>query len=570
MADGRNLVGVDIGASSIKVVQLREARKRLTVVKYGVMPLPSQTIVDGHIMNRAAVIDALGAIWTQQKIPQRDVAIGVYGQSVIVRKITVPMMTAAELAEQITWEAEQHIPFDIKVMNIDYEVLRRRPEAGQMDLLLVAAKKDEINDYASVVREARIKPTIVDINAFSVQNAFEFVHGLPDDQTIALLNVGAAVSSLNIVSRGVSAFTREVTNAGNTVTEEIQRQMGVPFEQAEQMKIAAAQGAGVPNQVHQVIAQACDALAGEIQRSLDFYLATSGEAEIQRVYVCGGSAYLAPLVSAIEKRARVPVMVLDPLANLAVDTRTVNEQDLRSRAAQMTVAVGLALRSDKERREQDMRRVRVNLLAARKETKRAASGEGGQAWLGIVALAIFLEVGGLGLWHSMMNNDLKKLTSENAGVQAQIDKIKKDTAEHPQIKAQLAELKDREDAIAKLQAARTGPTAVLLELSRILTPSRGPSVDHDKLEQLKRDNPTAVPNANWDPRRLWLTKYAELDRSVKMEGLARDGEDIAEFMRRLGVSDYFYDVKPLPAAEMADKDTKINLKQFAVSAKARY
>ncbi len=570
MAEGRNLVGVDIGASSIKVVQLRETRKRLTVVKYGIAALPPQTIVDGHIMNRAAVIDALSSIWAMQKIPMRDVAIGVYGQSVIVRKITVPMMTSAELAEQITWEAEQHIPFDIKVMNIDYEVLRRRPEAGQMDLLLVAAKKDEINDYASVVREARIKPAIVDINAFSVQNAFEFVHGLPDDQTIALLNVGAAVSSLNIVSRGVSAFTREVTNAGNTVTEEIQRQMGVPFDQAEQMKIAASQGAAVPPQVHQVIAQACDALAGEIQRSLDFYLATSGEAEIQRVYVCGGSAYLSPLVSAIEKRARVPVMVLDPLANLTVDSRTVNEADLRGRAAQLCVAVGLALRTDRERREQEMRRVRVNLLTQRKETTRRAGGEGSQAWLGVVGLAILLEIGALGLWHASMTTDLKKAQQDNAGTQAQIDKIKKDTAEHPAIKASLAELKDREDAIAKLQAARTGPTAVLLELSRILTAGRGPTADHDKIEQLKRDNPTAVPNTNWDPRRLWLTKYSELDRNVKMEGLARDGEDIAEFMRRLGVSDYFYDVKPLPASETADKDTKINLKQFAVSAKVRY
>jgi type IV pilus assembly protein PilM len=570
MADGKNLVGVDIGASSIKVVQLRENRKRLSVVKYGIAALPTQTIVDGHIMNRAAVIDALMSIWATQKIPMRDVSIGVYGQSVIVRKITVPMMTSAELAEQITWEAEQHIPFDIKVMNIDYEVLRRRPEAGQMDLLLVAAKKDEINDYASVVREARIKPQIVDINAFSVQNAFEFVHGLPDDQTIALLNVGAAVSSLNIVSRGVSAFTREVTNAGNTVTEEIQRQMGVPFEQAEQMKIAASQNAAVPPQVHQVIGQACDALAGEIQRSLDFYLATSGEAEIQRVYVCGGSAYLASLVSAIEKRARVPVMVLDPLASLAVDPRTVNEQDLRGRAAQMCVAVGLALRTDRERRDQEMRRVRVNLLAQRKETTRRPSAEGSQAWLGAVGLAVLLEIGALGLWHVSMSTDLKKMQQDNAATQAQIDKIKKDTAEHPAVKAQLAELKDREDAIAKLQAARTGPTSVLLELSRILTAGRGPTADHDKMEQLKRDNPTAVPNVNWDPRRLWLTKYSEVDRNVKMEGLARDGEDIAEFMRRLGVSDYFYDVKPLPASETSDKETKINLKQFAVSAKVRY
>jgi type IV pilus assembly protein PilM len=570
MAEGRNLVGVDIGASSIKIVQLKEARKRLTVVRYGIAPLPTQTIVDGHIMNRAAVIDALANLWATHRIPTRDVSIGVYGQSVIVRKITVPLMSSAELAEQITWEAEQHIPFDIKVMNIDYEVLRRRPEAGQMDLLLVAAKRDEITDYASVVREARIKPLVVDINAFSVQNSFEFVHGLPEDQTIALLNVGAAVSSLNIVSRGVSAFTREVTNAGNTVTEEIQRQLGVPFEQAEQMKIAASAGGAVPQQVHGIIAQACDALAGEIQRSLDFYLATSGEAEIHRIYVCGGSAYLAPLISAIEKRARVPVMILDPLANLAVDTRTVNEADMRSRAAQLGVAVGLALRTDRERREVDTRRVRVNLLAQRKDTGRRAAAEGGQTWLFAVLGLVVFEIVGLFFWHNLLRTDLARITDDNAGIQASIDKIKKDTADHPQVKAQLAELKDREDAIQKLQAARTGPTSVLLELSRILTPGRGPTVDRDKLEQLKRDNPMAKPNPSWDTRRLWLTKYTELDRNVKLEGLARDGEDIAEFMRRLAVSDYFYDVKPLPATETADKDTKIELKQFAVSAKVRY
>lgn len=348
MGEGKNLVGVDIGASSVKVVQLKESRKRLGVVKYGMAPLPPQTIVDGHVMARGAVVEALNKIFRDSKITQRDVAVGVYGQSVIVRKITVPLMTAAELSEQITWEAEQHIPFDIKVMNVDYEVLRRRPEAGQMDLLLVAAKKDEIADYASIIKEAKLKPVVVDINAFTVQNIFEYVHGLPEDQTIALLNVGAAVSSLNIVSRGVSAFTREVTNAGNAITEEIQRQLSVPFEQAEQLKCAAASGA-VPPAVHGIIQSACDALAGEIQRSLDFYLATSGEAEIHRVYVCGGSVFLPSLLQSIEKRARVPVMVLDPLANLTVE-KGIDEQDLRARSAQLCVAVGLALRTDRERR----------------------------------------------------------------------------------------------------------------------------------------------------------------------------------------------------------------------------
>jgi type IV pilus assembly protein PilM len=261
------------------------------------------------------------------------------------------MMTAAELDEQIGWEAEQHIPFDIKVMSIDYEVLRRRPEAGQMDLLLVAAKKDEINDYASIVREAKLRPVIVDINAFTIQNIFEHQYGLPQDGTIVLLNVGAAVSSLNIVSRGVSAFTREITNAGAAITEEIRKQCSVSYEQAEAYKCGGGPTQIVPQEVHQIIMQACDTLAGEIQRSLDFFLATSGEQEISKIYVSGGSAYLAALVQAIERRARVSVQLFDPMVNLAVDAKYVNEEQLRATSAQMVVALGLSLRCDKERRQ---------------------------------------------------------------------------------------------------------------------------------------------------------------------------------------------------------------------------
>jgi len=351
MAEGKNLVGVDIGASSIKVVQLREARKKLIVSRCGWASLPPQTIIDGHVMNAAAVTDALARIFHDAKIQQRDVAIGVYGQSVIVRKITVPMMTQAELDEQIHWEAEQHIPFDIKLMSIDYEVLRQRPDAGQMDLLLVAAKKDEINDYAAILREAKLRPAVVDINAFTVQNIFEQQVGLPADGTIALLNIGAAVSSLNIVSKGVSAFTREITNAGNTVTEEIRKALSCSYEQAEAYKHGGGPTQIVPQEVTQIINQACQALAGEIQRSLDFYLATSGEQEIGKIYVSGGSAYLAPLVQAIERRARVPVQLFDPMVNFEVDAKFVNEPQLRATSAQMVVALGLSLRCDKERRQ---------------------------------------------------------------------------------------------------------------------------------------------------------------------------------------------------------------------------
>src|SRR6185436_3427001 len=290
MAEGSNLVGVDIGSSSVKVCQLRESRKGLELVRLGFAQLPAQTIVDGHVMNSGAVVETLARLFHDKKIKQKDVAMSVSGQSVIIRKITVPMMTPAELAEQIQWEAEQHIPFDIKDVQIDYEVLRRRPEAGQMDLLLVAAKRDEIQDYAQLARDAKLKPQIVDIDAFTIQNVFEFSRGLPPDQTVALINVGASLSTLNIVARGVSTFTRDITNGGNFITEEIRKRLGVSVEQADAFKCGRPEAGQPPHQVHQIMEGVIDAIAAEIQRSLDFYMATSGESEIARIFLTGGTA----------------------------------------------------------------------------------------------------------------------------------------------------------------------------------------------------------------------------------------------------------------------------------------
>jgi len=350
MAEGSNLVGVDIGSSSIKVCQLKESRRGLELVRLGFAGLPAQTIVDGHVMNSGAVVEALSRVFHDRKIKQRDVAMSVSGQSVIIRKITVPMMTPAELAEQIQWEAEQHIPFDIKDVQIDYEVLRRRPEAGQMDLLLVAAKKDEISDYAQLARDAKLRPQIVDIDAFTIQNLFEFSRGLPPDQTVALINVGASLSTLNIVARGVSTFTRDIANGGNLISDEIRKRLGISFEQAEDFKVGRAEAGAPPFQVAQVMESVIDSIAGEIQRSLDFFMATSGEAEIARIYLMGGTARIALLPQAIERRARVGVEVFSPLEKIAVDSAAVDPAMLSAVSAQLAVALGLAMRKDREKR----------------------------------------------------------------------------------------------------------------------------------------------------------------------------------------------------------------------------
>jgi type IV pilus assembly protein PilM len=353
MGEGKNLVGVDIGTSSIKVCQVHDGRRGPTLVRFGFAQLPSQAIVDGQVMDASAVVETLSRVIRDAKIRVREVAVSVSGQSVIIRKITVPMMTSQELDEQIQWEAEQHIPFDIKDVEVDYQVLRRRPETSQMDLLLVAAKKDHISDYTQLVRNAKLKPVVCDIDAFTVQNLFEFTHGLPEDRTIALINVGATLSSLNIVSGGISAFTREIATGGNTVTEQIQKQLSIPYEQAEAYKCGGTAGTPtafgiVPQQVMPVIEAATDTIAAEIQRSLDFFVATSGENEISTIHLTGGSANLPTLVQAVQRRTRVAVQTWKPTERFASDPKGVDPTELELRAAQLAVALGLTLRRERE------------------------------------------------------------------------------------------------------------------------------------------------------------------------------------------------------------------------------
>ena len=220
--------------------------------------------------------------------------------------------------------------------------------------------------------------------------------------------------------------------------------------------------------------------------------------------------------------------------------------------------------------------IRINLLPTKKAIRRkgevgesTSSGES-QAWLAFVLGAVLLEVIVLLFVYKTKQDQLTQVQKHNQEVQANVDAIKREIANHSQIKADLKELRDREEAIQKLQGARSGPTATMLELSRIMTSGRGPTVDRDKLEQLKRDNPGAVPNVNWDPRRLWLSRYSESDRVVKLVGLARDGEDVSEFLRRLSLSEYFYDVRLLPASKSIDSVTKLELVKFEMSAKVRY
>lgn len=211
--------------------------------------------------------------------------------------------------------------------------------------------------------------------------------------------------------------------------------------------------------------------------------------------------------------------------------------------------------------------IRVNLLPQKREVRRESAG---QTWLVVMLACLFFEAVALFLLHQYKVGQYEAQLRVNKEVQTTIDRGREEIKNHPKVKAELAVYAAREDAITKLQAGRSGPTAVLLELSRVLTTGRGPTVDPDKLAQLRKDNPLAVPSPAWDARRLWITQFREQERVMTLEGLARDGEDVSELARRLTLSSYFGEVKLLPASKVVDADTKVELLKFQLSAKVRY
>ena len=211
--------------------------------------------------------------------------------------------------------------------------------------------------------------------------------------------------------------------------------------------------------------------------------------------------------------------------------------------------------------------IRVNLLPQKRRKQAAARGD---MWLIASLVLVALEVVACFVWYGSKQDELAQQQSKNGALEAQIKQIKDVSKNHEDLKKRLVILREREEAIGKLQSARTGPTAMLLEVARMLTPGRGPSVDPSELTKLRRDNPGQDYNQNWDSRRIWLTRFVESDRTVRLEGMARDGEDVSELARRMNLSTYFRDVQLLPAKRETDKASGLQVVSFKLEAKVRY
>jgi len=340
-----SMVGVDIGSNSVKAVELQGKGSDLQLLNLGFERLQADSVVDGQIMELNAVSNAISSIFNEHKIKTTKVAAGVNGHSVIVKNIVLPQMTEDELQESFAWHAEEHIPFDISDVNLDYHVMNRSNDA--IHVLLAACKRDKVANLKQAIQLAGKQPVVVDVDAFALQNCYELNYDPQPGHVVALLNIGASTTNINILNGVRSVFTRDATFGGNQYTSLLQKEMGLTFDQAEAVK----RGMPVPEGIEQrdiapILDTVSDILALEIQKTMDFYRATveEGESAVEKILVSGGGSKLKGLVEFLSKRFEVPVEMFDPFRKIKVDSRGFGPEYMREIVPEMAIAVGLALR----------------------------------------------------------------------------------------------------------------------------------------------------------------------------------------------------------------------------------
>ena len=341
-------MALDIGSTYIKLVQLKGAKGNYQLFKFGMVPLPPEVIVEGAVMDAGRVVDAIKELLAGQQVKTKDVVLSVSGSSVIIKRISVADMSEEELAESIKWEAEQYIPFSIDDVNVDFQKLGPGAQEGQADVLLVAVKKDKINDYINLVKEAGLEPVVLDVDAFALANMYELNYEA-EGGIIALLNIGASVMNINILKDGMSIFTRDITVGGNRYTEALQREFGLAYEDAEKVKRGEAVEGHDKEQLAGVMSAVTEDIVGETQRSFEFFRSTTGSEQVTRVLVSGGCARIGNFTSVLSQRIEIPVETITPFKNIKIDPKRFDPAFLQEAGPQAAIAVGLALRRPGDR-----------------------------------------------------------------------------------------------------------------------------------------------------------------------------------------------------------------------------
>ncbi|MFZ7110359.1 MAG: type IV pilus assembly protein PilM [Desulfatiglandales bacterium] len=354
IAKKNQLVGLDIGSHSIKLIEIEDTKKGMLLKNFGIIGLPEGAVSEGTIKEMEIVSSAIKNLYKNLRVKNKNVAASISGYSVIIKKISIDKREESELENTIHEEAEQYIPFDINDVNIDYEILTSPDKTGDeavdgdesdlMEVMLVAAKKDIVEDYIGLLQLTGLKPGVLDADAFALQNAFEMSSGTTGG-CFALVNVGAVEIGVNAIKDGVSLFTRDSSCGGFQINEAIMEKFGVSYEEAEKIKLGAAEPQIDKEALEEIFTSVVSDWVNEIKRAVDFLATTYPDETIEKIFVSGGACRIPGFQKYLSMETQIPVEELNPFANLKINEKVFDPKYLGYMAPQAAVAVGLALRS---------------------------------------------------------------------------------------------------------------------------------------------------------------------------------------------------------------------------------
>ena len=346
MAFGKkdHLIGLDIGSRSIKAAEIVETKRGSTLKKFGTIDIAHGAIEEGTINDPETVAESLQQLMKSCGIKETNVAVSIGGYSVIVKKIIVQTMAEEQLQETIHFEAEQYIPFDISDVNLDFQILgESESNPNQMNVFLVAAKKEMVDDYINLINLAGLNPCIIDVEAFALQNSFEANYDAVKEN-IALIDIGASKTSLNILKDSASVFMRDVSLGCGQINQKIMSLIDCSFEEAEQLKYGNTPGKLSPDDLKGMVSAVVSDWCTEIRRALDFFYSTYPEDRIKRIILSGGGANIGEFRDLLATEASADVEMINPFQNFSIENKKLDDEFLKQLAPQAAICMGLAMR----------------------------------------------------------------------------------------------------------------------------------------------------------------------------------------------------------------------------------
>ncbi|MCK5787079.1 MAG: type IV pilus assembly protein PilM [Candidatus Sabulitectum sp.] len=512
---GKSSVGLDIGSHSVKVVELVRSGKGIKLNKYAIVELPHDTVVDGEVVNRDHLVESIKDALTKSGIKTKTVNSAVSGRSVIVRRIPMEKMTEAQARQAIHWEAEQHIPFRVDEVSIDFKILNEESAPGQMEVLLVAAKKEIIHLHRSLVQGAGIKSASVDLEQFALLRAYENSYHPSDDECVTILNVGADNTNLVITKGGVPSFNRDIAMGGGRFVEAIQRSLvGVDLATAEGILRGELPEGVSEAEVKNAVSSVMEELSTSVRRSFISFQASGESSRIDKMLISGGCSLMAGLAETLSEQHGLPVEPFNVFGDIQLEGELLSDESTRhSTEAVIAVAVGLALKS------LEPGSLNIDILPVEEKAKktRKSSSDGSPiltvlSWapLGLIVVGVVV----LFVHYSGLTNLRDELDSEIAQKDTEIASMQEQLSRQQELDVLEAQLNSKRYAIDQLSLQQKSTVYVLEYLVRALYPQQ-------------------VEFAEEAGKSIYLTELSLGEGILHVSGIARTWGDIVAFQTRI-------------------------------------